>query len=98
MATVREKLESETMDARWGDLAPQFARGVLVLAVGMTPAEVGEAFARDDKAKVQAWMSDGRVRLCTDDDGRRYAESGSTFRFVIVAPFVIAVEASVEAG
>lgn len=89
---LREKLESEKLDAPWGDLAPHFARGVLVLCSGPSVIDVGEAFARDEKHRVQAWLADGQVRLCAEDDGHRYATSRPRFEFVIVQPFVIASE------
>lgn len=88
---IRHKLEHELHDADWALVAPHFARGVLVLCGDELPLlDAAVALAQDDTAQVARWMASGAMRRAEDHDAQAFSDVEHTFRFVIVAPFVIA--------
>jgi len=88
---LRKKLESELMDTDFRALAPHFARGALVMvAPELDLLDVAEAVARDQRAQVEAWLSQRLIWRTTDDDARRATSTDQTFQFVIVQPWVLA--------
>jgi hypothetical protein len=90
--TRREKLRAEIMPARWPELLYQFATGRLLLArADADLLDLAEELARDDKAKVEARLTNGELRRCSDDDARAFqADASVRFQFVIVQPWVLA--------
>jgi len=94
---IRHKLELETYTADWPAMAPHFARGVVVVCgPELDVLDAAVALAQDDATTVAGWMASGALRKATDADGHAWTDGSPTFRFVIVAPFVVTelVEAS----
>lgn len=88
---LRDKLAGELMDTDFKELAPHFARGALVLvAPDLLLLEVAEAIARDQRERVETWLSAQRIWRAMDDDAKRALAEEQTFRFVIVQPWVLA--------
>jgi hypothetical protein len=89
---LRNKLRSEVLPATWGELVLPFARGALLLAApALDLLDVAEAIARDDRSRVEAWLSQGTLARASDADAARFvAEPSQRFQFVIVQPWVLA--------
>ena len=88
---IRHKLESEVEEADWSLVAPHFARDVLVLCgEELELLDAAVALAMDDTATVSNWLATGSLRKANDTDALAFAEHPPRFRFVIVAPFVVA--------
>lgn len=88
---LRDKLKSEVMATDFAALAPHFARGALImLASDLDLLDVAEAVARDERAKVEAWLTTQRLWRATDDEARSAAAGSARFQFVIVQPWVLA--------
>jgi hypothetical protein len=96
---IRHKLEMEIEEADWSLIAPHFAREVLVLCGEELPLlDAAVALAKDDSATVGAWLASGALRKANDTDAIAFADSAPRFRFVIVAPFVLAHVTSTQAA
>jgi len=88
---LRDKLAGELMETGFKELAPHFARGALVLvASDLSLLDVAEAVARDQRERVEAWLSSKRIWRATDDDAKRALTEEQKLRFVIVQPWVLA--------
>lgn len=88
---IRHKLEMEIEQADWSLIAPHFARDVLVLCGDeLDLLDAAVSVAMDDTAAVGAWLASGALRKANDTDALAFADGTPRFRFVIVAPFVLA--------
>lgn len=88
---IRHKLEMEIEEADWSLIAPHFARDVLVLCGDeLELLDAAVALAKDDATAVGGWLASGALRKANDTDALAFAKSAPRFRFVIVAPFVVA--------
>lgn len=87
----REELGRQVDIAAWEWLRPHNERGRLILvAEGLSLAEVGEALAADDVATVSAWLTEGRVGppsadRCAAWDG----DPARRFSMLVVSPYVL---------
>ena len=71
-------------------LAPHHGRGALVHVYGLDLIEVADVLARDDAARLRAWMTVGRVTLVDDETWSAWsAREGARFEAVVVQPFVL---------
>ncbi len=87
---LRGKLNSETARIAWRDLQRHFAAGsVIGVAPELNLLDVGEAIARDDKARVEAWMNDGRVGPVSDAQAAEWYEVNAAMWSVVVRPWVL---------
>ncbi len=92
---IRDRLNAETGVLSWDELAPHFARGVvLFVSSELDLITVAEKIIADDTTTVQAWMSANQVRRATDDDARDWVERTPNFWCVVSAPWVLAQEKS----
>lgn len=90
---IRDRLNAETGVLSWDELAPHFARGVVLhVSTDLDLITVAEKIIADDAATVQAWMSSNQVRRATDDDARDWVERVPNFWCVVSAPWVLAQE------
>lgn len=88
---IRHKLEMEIEEAGWSLIAPHFARDVLVLCGDELPLlDAAVAMALNDAATVGSWLASGALRKANDTDAMVFADGSPRFRFLIVAPFVLA--------
>ncbi|MFT6142814.1 MAG: hypothetical protein ACJATT_003332 [Myxococcota bacterium] len=88
---IRHKLDMEIEEAGWTLIAPHFARDVLVLCGDELPLlDAAVAMALNETAKVGSWLASGALRKANDTDALAFAAGSPRFRFLIVAPFVLA--------
>ena len=58
----REQLRRDSGTLAWSELAPHFARGVVITVTeGRDLLDVAEVLARDDTAQLQQWLDDKSV-------------------------------------
>lgn len=94
-AALRARLNAETGRIAWPELAPHFARGVVVkVAAGLDLVEVAAVFAEDDRVRVAAWMDAGEVARATDSNAEDWSQRAPEFWAVVVAPWVLVQEAA----
>lgn len=92
-AELRARLNAETGRISFAELAPHFARGVVVrVAVELDLVEVAASVVEDRRDRVEAWMKAGDVAVATDDDARRWAAANPEFWAVVAAPWVLVQE------
>lgn len=90
---LRDRLLAESGRLSWPELAPHFARGVVVsVSAPLDLVEVAAALAEDDTSRAQAWLESGEVSRASDEDARRWAAAGTEFSAVVVAPWVLVKE------
>ncbi|MBW3567720.1 MAG: DUF2288 domain-containing protein [Proteobacteria bacterium] len=91
---LRARLNAGTGRIGWTELAPHFARGVVVrVEKGLDLVEVAACFVEDRRDRVAIWMSDGQVAAATEDDARAWTENEPAFWAVVAAPWVLVQEA-----
>lgn len=87
------KLNSETAQLPWKELESHFARGVVVRVDSeLDLVHVAMSFSHDDRNRVEALMSDGKVARATDDEARHWSEQQPIFWAIVVAPWVLIQE------
>lgn len=92
-AELRTRLNAETGRISFAELAPHFARGVVVrVAVELDLVEVAASVVEDRRDRVEAWMKAGDVAVATDDDARRWTVANPEFWAVVAAPWVLVQE------
>lgn len=92
-AELRARLNAETGRIGWDELAPHFARGVVVsVEAGLDLIEVAAAFAENQYETVQQWLADGKVNRADDSDAERWSAGAQSFWAVVVAPWVLVQE------
>lgn len=96
---LRARLNTETARITWNELAPHFARGMLVTVdAGLDLVDVAAAFVENRLDAVDAWVESGQVARSDDDDARRWAKSDALLWAVVVAPWVLVQESNREPG
>lgn len=88
---MRETLAASVGNVYFSDLRAHLARGVvIVLAPSLDIVDVGEALARDDKARVQAWIEAGALRKPSLVELELWAKiADDRWESLVVAPFVL---------
>mgnify|MGYP001823478814 FL=1 len=90
---LKVKLNLETARLPWADLARYFAGGRLVrVAPDMDLLAVAAAVAEDHSTQISAWLEAGLVRPVSDDEARRWHETGAALWAVVVKPWVLVQE------
>jgi hypothetical protein len=90
---LRIRLNAETGRIAWPELAPHFARGVVVrVDDSLDLVEVAAGFAENRSTAVEQWMSEGKVARADDADAKRWTQAGTEFWAVVVAPWVLVQE------
>lgn len=90
---LRARLNAETGRIGWDELAPHFARGVVVrVGMELDLVEVAARFVENRQEQVEQWMKSGDVRRASDDDAVRWADASPEFWAVVVAPWVLVQE------
>jgi len=85
-----EKLAKYTGEVEWRYLRPHFEANALVYVdASLSLTEVGQAFSDDDTARVEAWKKRGDLVIPSRPHVDYWDESGSTFRALVVSPFVL---------
>lgn len=89
-STEVEKQENYTATVGWDYLRPHCQNEVLFYVdPGLTLAEVGDAFARDDRAQVAAWLHTGDLVKVGELHANQWEGTATQFRVRIVSPFVL---------
>ena len=90
---LRAKINAETGKIGWKELERHFARGVVITVDGsLDLVEVAARFAEDDRAKVERWLTSGKVRRTTPEDAQHWADNDPDLWSVVVAPWVLVQE------
>lgn len=56
--------------------------------------EVAIQISNDNKARIEQWMSDGKVGKVSDEQAKEWLESDATLWTVVVKPWVLVQQAS----
>lgn len=92
-STLYAKLLGETAKISWQELAPFFARGNLLKVAGSADlVEVAMGVAKDDKAKVAAWLTRGDLSKVDENLAQDYLERDPELWAVVIAPWVLVQE------
>lgn len=90
---LREHLNGETGKLEWRELAPHFARGIVLLVDNhLDLVEVAVRMVKDDKPQIEAWIAENKIKRADDDDAKRWTEKDNIFWAVVAAPWVIVQE------
>lgn len=90
---LRQQLNLETGKITWPELQRHFARGVVInVEPSMDLVDVAVKFAVDDKTAIAAWLKDGTITRCSDEDAKSWAGTTMVFWAVVVAPWVLIQE------
>lgn len=96
---LRDLLNGQTGRIRWPELQRHFARGVLIRVTGdLDLVEAAASVVRDDRARVEIWMREGRLVNARDEDAHRWAREQTEFWAVVAAPWVLVQEVSSRGG
>lgn len=92
---LRQKINLETGQLGWDELARFFAKGsVVVIAPSLDLIDVAVKFCADDKAQFESWSNAGLIHRALDDDARRWNDNNSRFWSCVVAPWILVQEIS----
>lgn len=91
---MRDQLAESLGPIELSDLRPHIARdAVIIVAPSLDLLEVGEAVARDDKARVSAWVEQGLLTKPSLEVLERWSKhSGEAWTALVVQPFVLVHE------
>lgn len=90
MRELRVKLNAETAQLRWAELARFFAAGSVVwVDDGLDLIDVAVALADDDAAAFRRWLEDGRVARVSDAQALQWHETDAALWTVVVKPWVL---------
>ncbi len=95
---TRTKIAGEVGTGDWALLAPHAERDALIIIdAQLDLVDAALAIAHDDSAQVQEWITSALVRKPGGEDLTRFNEEPkSYFQFVVIHPFVVAVEIDLE--
>ena len=94
---IRDRINLETGRLYWPELQKQFASGAVIsVAPELDLVDVAVKFAEDDRDSVHTLITAGKVSRATDEDGRRWNEVNQTFWAVVVAPWVLVQEMTIQ--
>jgi hypothetical protein len=88
---MRETLAASMGPIEFSDLRAHLTRGaVIVVDRSLDLLEVGEAVARDDKARVAAWIDAGLIGKPSLETIERWSKmAGAAWISLVVQPFVL---------
>jgi hypothetical protein len=87
---LEAKLTGETAKIRWSELQRFFAQGRAVqVQAGTDLIEVAAAISRDQTARVEALMGEGRLGPVSDDQARAWIADDALVWALVVRPWVL---------
>lgn len=91
---MRDELKASLGPTHFSDLRAHIARdAVIVVDASLDLLDVGEAIARDEAARVDAWVKSGLVKKPTLEMLERWSHlEGEAFTSLVVQPFVLVLE------
>jgi len=90
---VETLLNAETGRIRWHELERHFARGAVVrVAPNLDLVAVAAAFVRDDRRRVEVWLTSGEVRRASGEDAASWHQRDPELWAVVAAPWVLVQE------
>ncbi|MEY3012932.1 MAG: hypothetical protein RIT45_1667 [Pseudomonadota bacterium] len=96
-AELKARLSKLSGTIFWAELAPHFARGVVVVvAPELALMDVAAAFVRDDRSTVERWLNRGELVQAADEHAIEWQNRGPVFRTVVTPPWVLVQETDSE--
>lgn len=90
-ASAGEKIAKYTGDVDWAYLKPHYKSGAMIYVdPELTLTEVAEAFTKDDKAQVQAWLKSADLVKPSHLHEDWWEHDQPRFTAVVITPFVLA--------
>jgi hypothetical protein len=88
---MRQSLLETRGIVHWSDLRAHAARGaILIVGEALDIVVAGEAMARDDVQKVEAWVASALLRKPTVEDLEAWSRDASAaWDCIVVAPWVL---------
>lgn len=88
---MRESLAASMGPIEFTDIRAHLARdAVIVVDASLDLLDVAEAVARDDKARVGAWVEQGLMRKPTLEELEKWSKiEGPAWTAIVVQPFVL---------
>lgn len=86
---LRGKLTAEVTVSTWKGLIPDMlTRALFMVSADLDLVEVGVHVALDHAARVKEWIDAGKLARPVQGQIAEWENTGSLFRFIVVAPFV----------
>ncbi len=90
-ASNGEKIAKYTGDVDWNYLKPHYKSGAMIYVdPDLDLSEVAQAFTKDDKAKVQAWLKAADLVKPSHLHEEWWEHDQPRFTVVVITPFVLA--------
>tara|TARA_B100000767_G_scaffold181253_1_gene169188 strand:- start:401 stop:712 length:312 start_codon:yes stop_codon:yes gene_type:complete len=87
------RLNSETAKIGWVDLQKHYATGnVMGVSSRADLIQVAEAFHKDDREKVESWLSDNTLFEVNDQQALDWYNNNTEHWAVVIPPFVLVQE------
>lgn len=88
---MREALNASMGPIELSDLRPHLVRGAVIVVDGsLDLLDVGEAVARDEKARVSAWIAEGLLVKPSLEQIERWSKPAApVLTVLVVQPFVL---------
>ncbi len=92
-AELKEKLKNEIAPVAWEYLQILFARGVCIcVSAELDMVEVAFQISRDNKALVEQWMNEGKLKQIQDHQAAEWFEANTELVTAIVKPWILVQE------
>jgi len=86
----RDELNAETAKIRWQELQRFFANGsTIYVSPELDLIDVAMEICRDNKARIEQWMSDKSLGQVSDDQAIEWLEADATVWSLVVKPWVL---------
>jgi len=88
--TIKQKLNRETAQIGWDELARLFATGVVIVVKdGLDLVEIAESFVKDDSQRISGLMEDQQIWKANDRDAVKWNDMNAVVWAVVVSPWVL---------
>lgn len=90
-SSAEEKIAKYTGDVDWAYLKPHYKSGAMIYVdPELSLTEVAEAFTKDDKSQVQAWLKSADLVKPSHLHEEWWEYDQTRFIAVVITPFVLA--------
>jgi len=90
-ASAGEKIAKYTGDVNWAYIKPHYKSGAMIYVdPDLELTKVAEAFTKDDKAQVQAWLKSADLVKPSHLHEDWWEHDQTRFTAVVITPFVLA--------